>query len=294
MKIQHILVIGGTGMLGFPVAKQLIADGYDTSILTRNPKAAKEKFGGSYHFLEGDVQQPASLKKVFNDHPFDALHINLSSMNYEELKKIEVAGTKNVIEAAKTNGIQKITLISGLGVHKRNEWARFVREKMKVDSIVRNSGIPYTIFNCTHFMESISQYIRNGKITIIGKQPSAWSWVAAGDYAKMVSKAFSVEESNNKVISVLGPEQYTMKEVFSKYIEVVNPALKLAEVPIALMRIIAAVSFNQTLKFVVDLMAYFDKSAEVPAEGTVLDVLGTPSTTLEEWLLKQKERKLSV
>ena len=124
---------------------------------------------------------------AFDEHSFDGIHINLSSMNYDQLRKIEVEGTNNVIEIAKSGAIQKITIISGVGVHQRNAWSRFIREKVKIDEAIKNSGIPYTIFHCTHFMESIRQYVRNGKITVIGKQPQKWGWTAAEDYAKMVS-----------------------------------------------------------------------------------------------------------
>lgn len=126
----------------------------------------------------------------------------------------------------------------------------------------------------------------------MGKQLHPASWVAVSDYAEMVSKSFSCEESNNKIISVLGPQKITMKEVFQKYIDVVDPSLKLAEVPLGMIKVIAFITFNSSLKFVADLLTYFDKVTEEPIEGTVTDMLGTPTTSVDDWM-KAKRKSLN-
>jgi len=291
MQIKKILVIGGTGMLGKPVTNQLLKDGYNVTVLTRDPDSAKFKLGDLCNFVAGDVRDLDSITKALEANDFDAIHINLSSQNYNDLEEIEVIGTENIVEAAKKKNIQKITIISGLGVREKNGWSPFIKLKLEIESTINSSGIPYTIFNCTHFLEGISKYIRNGKLTVMGKQLHPASWVAASDYAEMVSKSFSCEESNNKIISVLGPQKITMKDVFQKYIAVVDPSLKLAEVPLGMIKVIAFITLNSTLKSVADLLTYFDKVAEEPGEGTVTDILGTPTTTVDDWM-KAKRKSL--
>jgi len=271
-------------MLGFPVAKALMHQNIAVSILTTNKAAATAKLGENHHFIEGDVKDLSLLKEILNKNEFEGIHINLASLNYTELKMIELRGTLNVVEAAKENSIKKITMISGLGVQGKNSWSPFIKAKLEMEDAVVSSGIPYTIFNCTHFMESIPKYVRNGKISVIGKQPHAVHWLAASDYAEMVAKAFSNQESNDKIISVLGPEAMTMKEAFHKYIEIVDPNLSYAEAPLGVIKFISKITFNKTLRYVSDLMDYFEKVPEQPAEGTLIDVLGTPMTTLDQWL----------
>lgn len=288
MKIKKLLIVGGTGMLGFPVVKKLIEDGYEVDILTRNPDSARNKFGAEYSFIAGDVSAFSSLQTLLKTKNYDGIHINLNAMTYKDIKMIEVEGTANLVKAAKDSNIQKITIISGMGVQERNSWSRFVRLKLEIENLITTSGIPYTIFNCTHFMESIKRYIRNGKISVMGQQPHVWSWIAATDYAKMVSNAYKNEKSNNKIISVLGPEKLTMKQAFQKYINVVDPSLKITEVSLGMLKVIAFITFNDILKYVVDLMTYFEKTPEHPKEGTLMDLLGTPTTTFEEWLTMEK------
>ena len=53
---QSILVVGGTGMLGEPVARRLCADGHHVRIFTRSPEKAQARFGAEYEVVAGDVE----------------------------------------------------------------------------------------------------------------------------------------------------------------------------------------------------------------------------------------------
>ena len=66
--IKKILVIGGTGLLGFPVAKQLQKDGFEADILTTNPGKARKKYGDAFNYIQGDVKDPDLLQKIFNEY----------------------------------------------------------------------------------------------------------------------------------------------------------------------------------------------------------------------------------
>ncbi len=291
MQISKIIVVGGTGMLGYPVARQLKMDDFHVDILTTNPSAAESRLGKDHHYIKGDVRNIDQLRQIFSDTKYNGIHISLSSLNYAELQEIEVEGTKNIMKVAKESEVEKVTMISGMGVQDKNAWSKFIKAKIEIEKLVLESGIKYTIFNCTHFMESLLKYIRNGQMSLIGKQPHPVHWIAATDYAKMVSKAYKIEESNDRIISVLGPESMTMKEAFQKYIQIVDPSLKYKEVPLVMIKMMALLTFNKTLKYVADLMEYFDKVPENPAEGTMTDILGVPSTTLETWLKSRKSNQ---
>ena len=285
--IKKILVIGGTGLLGFPVANQLKQEGYEVDILTSNPGNAIKKCGKDYHYVKGDVKNISTLYNVFRE--YQGIHINLNSSSYKELKEIEVNGCRNIAEAAATYDIKKITMISGLGVKPANAGIPFVNGKLNAENAVKDSGIPYTIFNCTHFIESISLYIRNGKAMIMGQQKNKIHWLSAEDYARMVSKSFEVRESDFKNYSLVGPEPYTMEEVFRKYVEKVDPEIKVTKVALGMLGFIAAFTFNSKLKFVVDLMRYFDKTPEQYDKENLPAILGTATTTLDSWLEQQRK-----
>ena len=286
MMIKKILVVGGTGMLGFPVARQLQQDGYEVDILTRNPQRAAEKSGNQFKYIKGNVENTPALYEIFKE--YQGVHINLNSTTKKELWDLEVAGCKNIALAAAGSGIKKITLISGSGTRGENASIWIVRAKLECEQYIKETGIAYTIFNCTHFMESIDLYIRNGKAMVIGNQPHKIHWLAAGDYAKMVSKSYEVRESDFHNYTVVGPEPFSMKEAFTKYVEKLNPDIKVEYVSPGMLKIIALITFNAKLKYVVDLMRYFEKIPERYDPKELPEILGPATTTLDSWLDQRK------
>lgn len=283
--IKKILVIGGTGLLGFPVARQLKQDGFNVDILTTNPKKAEAKYGSQYVYRKGDVRDGDLLMEIFKE--YQGIHINLNSGSYKELHDIELIGCRNITQAAKHNAMKKMTMISGLGVSQANAHIPFIKSKLEMERMIKDTGIPYTIFNCTHFMESIPLYIRNGKAMIMGNQSARIHWLSAEDYASMVSKAYLVGESDFHNYSLVGPEAYTMREVFEKYVERIDPTIKMTKVSLRMLGLIAAISFNAKLKYLVDLMRYFEKTSEKYDPEDLPYTLGTADTTLDDWLTQK-------
>jgi len=282
---NRILAIGGTGLLGLPVAKQLQLDGFEVDILTTNPENAMKKCGSDFKYIQGDVKNAVILQKIFEG--YDSLHINLNSSSYKDLRETELVGCRNIAKSAAESDIKKITMISGLGVTTANEHIPFVKAKIDIETAIRDSGLPYTIFNCTHFFESIPLYIRNGKAMIMGQSKHKIHWLSAKDYAKMVSKSFKTTESDYKNYSLVGPEAFTLQEVLEKYVDQVDQSLKITHVPLGMMGFIATVTFNSKLKFVVDLMRYFDSTPEKYDPQKSPGLLGSADTTLDDWLKDQ-------
>ena len=177
-----ILVVGGTGMLGEPVARQLLADGYAVRILSRNPQPAREKLGASFEIVRGDVEDSASLERALAG--CAGVHINLmGGPRPEEYDRIEHLGAANVARAAATAGVERLTYLSGAPVSEENLHDPGTQAKFHAEAAIRASGVPYTIFRATWIMESLPLFIRGKRAIVIGRQPHPLHWVAAADYA---------------------------------------------------------------------------------------------------------------
>lgn len=288
---QTILVVGATGMLGEPVARQLQKDGYIVRVLAQNPIEAKKKLGESFDVIKGDVEDIFSLEKALNG--CFGVHINLrGGPKAESFYRIEHKGTANIATTSAKMGVQRLTYLSSAAVFEENAWFPSVGAKLRAEAAIRDSGIPYSIFCPTHFMESLPLSIRDKRASIIGKQPHRLHWIATNDYAKMVSKSFQLPEAANKRFFVYGPEALTMRKALVKYCSIVRPEVKVSSIPIWLLSLIGKVSFNAELQFIAELMKFFEKTSEGgnPAEANT--VLGAPTITLDQWCEGQVNRRV--
>jgi len=281
-----VLVIGGTGMLGEPVARRLSADGYQVRIFTRHPDKARSKFGAEYEVVGGDVEDPPSLDAALAG--CQAVHINLEGGLDPDLER---RGAQNVAAAAAKAGIQRITYLSGTSVTKENCWYAGTKAKFEAEAAIRAASVPYTIFQATFFMETLPRFVRGARASILGSQPHPWHWVAADDYARMVSKAYATPAAANKTLHIFGPELWTLGQALQTYCRVARPGAKVSSVPFWMAALIASLSRDTELKAVLPFFRYSEKVVEEgdPAEANAL--LGAPTTTLAQWCNLQVGRQ---
>jgi uncharacterized protein YbjT (DUF2867 family) len=273
---KTILVIGGTGMLGEPVARRLQADGYRVRLLARVPEKARARFGQGFEVVAGEVENLASLDQAL-DGCYGA-HINLPGT-----PSLEVSGTTNVAQCAARAGVSRLTYLSGASVCEKNAWLPEARAKLDAEAKIRAAGVPYTIFRPTWFMETLRRFVRGRIAGVIGRTPLRFHWVAAADYARMVSRAFDTPAATNKHFPIFGPEAYTIREALTRYCAIVHPNLRVRAIPFWLAWTMAILGRHAELRTALPFLRYCEKVGEEdnPAEANAL--IGAPTTTLDEW-----------
>ncbi len=285
---EKILVIGGGGMLGEPVARRLQKDGFHVRLLARNPQKLIERFGADYETVQGDVENPDSVRKALDG--CDGVHVNLmGGPRPEDFERIEHRGTATVAKIAAEVGVQRLTYLSGAPAREQNFNDPASKAKFYAEKAIRESGVPYTIFQATWMMESLQLFVRGKKALVIGQQPHPLRWIAADDYAQMVSKSYQLPEAENKSFFVVGPESYTKGEALEIYTRIVRPEVKVAHMSLGLMKLLARLSFNAQLQSDVNRMAFYNGVGDDfgdPAEAN--EILGPAQTTLAEWCEHQK------
>ncbi|NWJ47554.1 MAG: NAD(P)H-binding protein [Chloroflexi bacterium] len=275
---EKILVIGATGLLGEPVARKLKADGYTVRILSRSVEKAKAKYGANFEIAVGDVEDTRTLEAALRN--CDGVHINLDGGQDPDLER---RGVINIVEAAKKVGVKRLTYLSGASVCEENRWFAGTNAKYQAEAAITSSGLAYTIFKATFFIESLPRFVQGKRASVIGKQPSSWHWVSAVDYAEMVSKAYRSSEVAGKAIYVLGPEAYTLENALKIYCGTFSPNTAVSNLPMGMARLIALMSGNKELKQVLPFFNYTGKVRENGDSNAAKALLGRPFITLEEW-----------
>jgi len=278
--VNKILVLGGTGMLGAPVARRLLADGFAVRLLSRDPDKARALFDESFEVVAGDVTDPDSLKAALTG--CDGVHVSVGG-------PAELPAAQNVAALAPELGLQLITYISGATAVAENGWFPMTAQKLAAEEAIRACGLPFTILCPSWPMEQLPRFARGGQPLLIGDRLYACHWFAAADLARMVSTAYQKEEAAGKKLFVHGPQLVTMKEALERYCRVFHPEVESVSVmPIDAARAAAKSSGNQMLGFFAELMAYFEKAGEPGDPTEANQLLGAPQTTLEAWIEAQK------
>jgi uncharacterized protein YbjT (DUF2867 family) len=280
---KKVLVIGGTGMLGKPVALKLKEAGFNVVVFTRNSKMARIKMPSSFEFAQGDVEDPGSLQAAMEG--CYGVHINLhGGKKGNDFDKIERQGTVNIVMAAKKVGVQKISIITGTSVSEHNTWYPMTKAKFEAEEAIRKSGIAYTIFRPSWFYESLPMFVRKGKAMTIGSNPNKYHWLAARDYAELVSKSYQQNTADNKTLYVYGPETYSINEALVKYCELKHPEMKVSNVSPGLLGFLGTITFNPLLKFASSFAKYFETVSEMHDDSETIKLLGKSETTLADWV----------
>ena len=112
-----VLVTGATGHLGNVLVKRLIKEGADVGILVHN-KSPKDIIGDiPYKIYQGDITDYKTLVKAFKDAEVVfhlAAKISITSGEYDELLRVNVGGTENVVKACKETGVKKLVYVSSV------------------------------------------------------------------------------------------------------------------------------------------------------------------------------------
>lgn len=276
-------------MLGKPVAESLLSAGYKVKIFTRNITKARQIFTDAYEFAAGNVSERDSLANALEG--CYGVHVNLSGgPTPEDYDIIEHKGAMNTALAAKKCGVKRLTLITGASVHEGNIWYYATNAKYNAEKAVIGSGINYTIFRASWFMESVPHFITGKKARIIGKQTAPISWLAAKDYANIVTDSYSKPEAENKIFYVLGPEKFSMKDALERYIQKVAPQVKLKHMSVKPALLLGKLTRNPGLVDLANLMRFCEMSGKTIETGSgneTNQIFTPPSTTYDQWLEEQ-------
>jgi dihydroflavonol-4-reductase len=112
------LVTGATGYIGVELVQQLRAQGREVRALIRSPKAAQRLEGTGATTVLGDVTRPETLpaalegvNRVFHL----AGVVGHRASDEQRLQQVNVGGSRNLLEAAATAGVERIVYTSSVG-----------------------------------------------------------------------------------------------------------------------------------------------------------------------------------
>jgi uncharacterized protein YbjT (DUF2867 family) len=281
--IKKVLVVGGTGMLGLPVTRALVAAGFEVSALVRGDAARLPK---GVRAVTGDVFDPGSVSAALDGQ--DAMYLNLAIQPTErETDRLtEREGLRVLLDAAIAKKLRRVVALSPLvkDMEGRDGFSWWVfREKQNAERAIMESGVPYTVFRASSFFENLRGGMRRGSaINVAGKAIHPMWFLGGDDYGRMVARALALPSSENRVYYAQGPEALRPDELAKRFIAATTKEqLKLQAAPIGILKLVGW--FSRPMGFTATLLDAMNRYPESFEAQATWDELGAPRTSVEDF-----------
>ncbi|CAA9304079.1 MAG: putative NADH-ubiquinone oxidoreductase [uncultured Cytophagales bacterium] len=280
--IRKIAVIGATGMLGKPVTKQLAAAGFEVTALVRNPEKAARELPPSVKRVPADLKDLQSLKKALAGQ--DALYLNLSVEQTEKQSDFhpEGEGLRNALVAARENGLGRVSYLSSIVIRYPTDWWVFALKRRAVEDI-KGSGLPYTLFYPTQFMETIDgRTMAGNRLLVVGQAQHPNWWIAAEDYGRQVANDFRNDHPGNREYVVQGPEPILTGDAAERFAKAYRKKpVGVARLPMGPFKLLRPLT--PRFRYGYEIINALNRYPETFEAQQTWDDLGKPVITLENY-----------
>jgi uncharacterized protein YbjT (DUF2867 family) len=200
---MKIVVIGGTGLIGTKVVKNLRHRGQE--VVAASPSSGVNSFTG-----EGLAGALTGAQVVV-----DVAH----ARSWEDKAVMEFFQTagRNLLTAEAAAGVRHHVTLSIVGADRLPE-SGYLRAKVAQENLTKASGIPFTIVRSTQFFEfakGILQSAAEGQT--IRLSPALFQPIAADDVAAALT-GFALAEPLNGTVEIAGPEPIQMDEFARRFL----------------------------------------------------------------------------
>lgn len=198
---MKIVIFGATGGIGRELVKQALEGGHDVTAFVRDPQRLAVE-DARLTVITGDIHIPASVEQAIQGQ--DAV---ICALGARDLKKtmIRTEGTRNIIAAMQKHSVQRLFVISAMGVGESwktlsavNQlfFALFLKsardDHEAQEAAVKASGLAWTIIRLSGLVDGprtgvysvgetvrakTSQIRRADVADLILKDLEQWAWV---------------------------------------------------------------------------------------------------------------------
>ncbi len=237
-----ILITGATGFVGRRVIERLVAGQQPVRALTRDDTRASVLPSG-VEVAKGDVLDTESLSQAL-DGVDGVIHLAAVIREIGDLtfQRVNYEGTKNVLEAAKTAGVQRIVYASTVGATS-NPAVPYLYSRWMAEEEVSRSGLAHTIIRFSvgfgegdEFFNQLAALVKLFPLVpVVGDGKAVFQPIAVEDVARCIIESLRRDELVGKTIDIGGPEYFTYDEMIELIAATLEVKIVKAHVPVRLM-----------------------------------------------------------
>jgi uncharacterized protein YbjT (DUF2867 family) len=290
-----ILVTGGTGFVGGHVVHALRQAGRPVRCLVRNRQKAGSLAAQGCELVEGDVTDPASLRRAVEDVDVVVHLVAIRQGKPEQFQRTMVEGTRDLLKLAKERGAKRWVHMSALGTSEESkDLVPYYGAKWQMEQDVQGSGFPYVIFRPSFvfgreggILPTFRKLAKLAPVTpIIGSGEQRIQPIWADDVAAYFERAIDLEAATNRTFELGGPDVVTWNEFWERLKATLGLRRPSVHMPVGLMKVNALLTerLPGNIPLTRDLLKMLEHGNNVVTNDDAVQTFQLPLVPLDEQL----------
>ena len=255
---MRVAIFGGTGFVGGYLVDALIASGHEPSVLVRPGNESKVRQAERCRLVAGDVRSKAAIDATLDNCDAAIYSVGIlqefpkQGITFEEL---QYRGVVRVVEAAKNCGVDRLLLMSAIGV--KSPGTPYQDTKCRAEEHAKASGLDVTIFRPSvifgdprglmEIATQLNEQMISPPIPAVGFftgwHPQKGAVVMSPVHAEDVAHAFvaALEDFDmvGKTCELAGPEVLSWSDMLRRIAQAAGRNKWILPMPIGLMKLAA-------------------------------------------------------
>ena len=239
---MSLLIIGGTGTLGRQIVLKALTKGYKVRCMVRNFRKANFLKEWGVELVYGDLTRPETIPPCLKGITA-VIDASTSRANeLDSLKKVDWDGKLCLIESAKAANIKKFIFFSTQNVE-QFENIPLMKLKYGIETKLKKSGIPYTIFRLTGFYQGlIEQYaipiLENLPVWVTNENTNI-AYMDTQDIARFCLRSLQIPQTANQTFFLSGLRGWVSSEIINLCEQLAGQKAKVQRVPLFALKIVS-------------------------------------------------------
>jgi NADH dehydrogenase len=261
-----VLVTGASGFVGSYVVPELVSGGHRVVALVRSAPAGQAVMArldsdqrAQVELRTGDPAAGPGLAEVLAgvDVVVHLLAIPRDSDGGKSLLRVNLGGTKAMLEAARSAGMRRFIHVGAMGVTDDPD-LHYASSKAKAEQAVAASDLDWTILKPSllwgprdGFFNILADLVRvsPGIVPVPGNGTSRFQPLAAVDLATCVRLAVESPATVRRSVELGGPRYWTYREITREVLSGMRKRRAIVPVPVSVIRLVAGAAEAAHLPF---------------------------------------------
>jgi len=210
---MKVLVAGATGETGRRIVEELLKKKVEVRALVRDRQKAKEVLPSDVEWVIGDVLQPSTLQTAIAGCDGVVCATGATpSLDFTAFYKVDLEGSKNLINCAKEHNVEKFVFVTSLCVskffHPLNLFGLVLFWKKQAEKYLIKSGLNYTIVRPGGLKKEDNLY----PVVISGADTLFEGSIPRRKVAQVCAESLFYPETNNRILEIVAQEDAPSKD----------------------------------------------------------------------------------